>query len=120
MDVFDIYQQGQINDAVQSAARAQNKADQFSQQITVLTRRVDRLSLACQALWELLRESGHYTEEHLIHKMEQVDVRDGSADGKMTATVKVCPRCQRNSNSKRLECVYCGEPLPAPNLFDAR
>jgi hypothetical protein len=118
--LFDIYQQGKIHEAKQQAARAANKADRFGDDIKSLERRVDRLSLATQALWEMLRDAGHLAEDALVAKMEEVDLRDGTADGKITRTIKVCPGCGRNSNSKRLECLYCGTALPEPNVFDAR
>ena len=118
--LFDVYQQGKINEAQQQAARAANKADRFADDIKSLERRLDRMTLATQALWEMLRDAGHLAEDALLAKMQEIDLRDGSADGKITRTITVCPQCGRNSNSKRLECLYCGSPLPSPNLFDAR
>jgi hypothetical protein len=118
--LFDVYQQGKINEARQQAERASHKADRFADDIRSLERRLDRLTIVNQALWELLRDSGHLTEEGLLAKVAEIDLRDGSKDGKITRMVKVCPRCGRNSNSKRLECLYCGDSLPDPNLFDAR
>lgn len=118
--LFDIYQQGKITEAKQQAEKAANKADRFSDEIKSLERRLDRLTLATQALWEMLRDAGHHSEEELVAKMQEIDLRDGSADGKISRTVKVCAVCGRNSNSKRLECLYCGAPLGNPNVFDAR
>ena len=118
--LIDIYQQGKITQAKQQAEKAANKADRFADDIRSLERRLDRLTLATQALWEMLRDAGHHSEEVLVSKMQEIDLRDGSADGKISRTIKVCSRCGRNSNSKRLECLYCGESLGNPNLFDAR
>jgi hypothetical protein len=118
--LIDIHQQGKINEAKRQAERAANKADRFADEIRSLERRLDRLALASQALWEMLREAGHHSEEALAAKMQEIDLRDGVADGKISRVVKTCPVCGRNSNSKRLECLYCGAPLPDPNLFDAR
>ncbi|MFM8364947.1 MAG: hypothetical protein ACKOAS_07330 [Verrucomicrobiota bacterium] len=118
--LIDIHQQGKINEARQQADRAANKADRFADDIKTLERRLDRLTLASQALWEMLREAGHHSEEALAAKMQEIDLRDGAADGKISRVVKTCQACGRNSNSKRLECLYCSAPLPDPNLFDAR
>jgi chromosome segregation ATPase len=118
--LFDIYQQGKITEAQQQAEKAANKADRFADEIKSLERRLDRLTLATQALWEMLRDAGHHSEGELVAKMQDIVLRDGSVDGKISRTTKVCSRCGRNSNSKRLECLYCGEPLGNPNLFDAR
>jgi hypothetical protein len=117
--VFDIYQQGQIGQAQNAAQSAAGRADRALDQVTQLERRVDRLTLACQALYELLCESGACAESRLVDKMQEIDLRDGRADGKISRTPVTCPRCSRLSNSKRLVCVYCGSPLGNPNLFDA-
>jgi polyhydroxyalkanoate synthesis regulator phasin len=118
--LFDIYQQGQIKQAQGTAERAANKTDQLQPRIEELERRLDRLTLASQAMWELLRSTGRITDSQLMDKMEQVDLRDGKKDGKISGTVKICPQCRRNSNSRRMKCVYCDTPLPSPNLFEAR
>jgi len=120
MDLFDIYQQGQIRQAQGTAERAADKTAQVQSHIQDLERRLDRLTLASQAMWELLRSMGHITDSHLMAKMEEVDLRDGRQDGKITPVVKVCPKCHRNSHSRRLHCVYCETALPSPNLFEAR
>jgi len=118
--LFDIYQQGKITQAKQQADKAANKADRFADDIKSLERRLDRLTLATQALWEMLRDAGHHSEKELVAKMQEIDLRDGAADGKISRAVKVCAGCGRNSNSKRIECLYCGESLGNPNVFDAR
>jgi len=120
MDLFDIYQQGRIRQAQGVAERAADKTAQVQTHIQDLERRLDRLTLASQALWELLRAHGGVTDAHLMAKMQEVDLRDGREDGKITPVVKVCPKCHRNSHSRRLHCVYCDTPLPSPNLFEAR
>jgi hypothetical protein len=120
MDFFDLYQQGQIREAQGSAARAANKAEAAADRIADLERRLDRVTLVSQALWELLQADGSFTQDQLMSKMEQVDLRDGRKDGKISMTAKTCPTCHRKSNSRRLNCLYCDAPLPAPNIYEAR
>ncbi len=69
---------------------------------------VERLAMLNQALWELLSERFHLTEEDLERKAQEVDLRDGKADGKMTAHPLRCPQCGRVSNSRHKKCLYCG------------
>ncbi len=69
---------------------------------------VERLAMLNQALWELLSERFHLTEEELERKAQEVDLRDGKADGKMTAHPLRCPQCGRVSNSRHKKCLYCG------------
>lgn len=84
---------------------AQNKLDSFE-------RRLDHISLACQALWELIRETTSLTEEDILAKMEEIDLRDARKDGKMSTTTVKCESCGKISQSHRQTCIYCGEDLP--------
>lgn len=118
MDLFDIYQHSKIQEATAQANRAKNRVESFERSLKVLERRVETLSLTCQALWELLRQISDLTDEHVIQKMQEIDLRDGVADGKIAQKIVVCPKCQRNSNSKRKICLYCGNDLPVSHLFE--
>lgn len=83
-------------------------------QVKELTRRVERLSILNQALWEILRDKIGLTDEELEGKVQEVDMRDGVADGSMTATAVRCPRCQRVCNARHKKCLYCGQLFEAP------
>ncbi len=76
-----------------------------------LQRRMEHLTLACQAMWELIRENSNISEEMLAERIQEVDIRDGVVDGKMRAQVVDCPTCGRKTNIKRGFCVICGDPV---------
>lgn len=78
-----------------------------------LERRTEALTLACQALWEILQEELNLSEAAILKKMQEVDLRDGALDGRMTTDVTACPSCRRSNKASRPHCIYCGEPLPA-------
>ena len=73
-----------------------------------LENRLDRLTLICQALWELLKERGELTEEDLAVKVREIDLRDGRADGKIAKQIKRCPKCDRVMSPRHQKCMYCG------------
>ena len=79
--------------------------------------RVDRMSLACQALWELLEQHTDMNEHMLQDKMSEIDLRDGSRDNKIAMSVLVCPNCGRRSNSRRQLCIFCGRSVPSKHVF---
>ncbi len=116
--LFDIYQQGKIAEAKETAAQASDKVKQLQGDVDDLRRRADALTIACQALWEIVRGRLAVDDQTILQKMQEVDLRDGQADGKIATRPVTCPRCSRNSNSKRRACVYCGAPLPTGNLFE--
>ena len=116
--IFDAYQSGQIAEAQVTAAQAKDRAKQLQDEVNDLQRRADALTIASQALWELVRERLGVGDQTILRKMQEIDLRDGQADGKIGARPVTCPRCSRNSNSRRRACVYCGTPLPTGNLFE--
>ncbi|NLH16320.1 MAG: hypothetical protein GX455_07065 [Phycisphaerae bacterium] len=100
------------------ASQANRKAESAVETARQLRDRVDRLSMICQAMWELLRSKAKLTDEDIIKQMQQIDLRDGVADGKMTRQTLVCPECGRNVSSRREQCLYCGTWLVKSNLFE--
>jgi hypothetical protein len=99
-------------------ASVSTQADQLRTQVRRLEATVERQALACQALWELLQQHLPLGEKDLLKKMEQIDLRDGVADGKMTPQASVCPACTRAVHAKRKNCLYCGAAVGgAPSAF---
>lgn len=86
-------------------------------QVEDLQSRLDCLTLAAQAMWELIREQSRLSDAELASKMQEVDLRDGEADGRITASVVSCPGCGRRGRSNRRRCVYCGGELPPHHVF---
>lgn len=79
-----------------------------------LTHQIQRLMLLNQALWELVRERLNLTDADLERVAQDVDLRDGVADGRMTETALRCPKCGRVSSSKHWKCLYCGVEFEKP------
>lgn len=86
-------------------------------QVEDLQRRLDTLTLAAQALWELVRAQGRYSDTNLLEKMQEVDLRDGEADGRITSGLVNCPGCGRRNRSTRRHCVFCGASLPSTHVM---
>ncbi len=115
--LWESYQQTRINAAERAAENADTKADRQAQAVAGLQRQVDRVSLACQALWEILRERTDITEEDLESKMLEIDGRDGMTDGKVGVQAIDCPACGRKTSSRRSSCVMCGAPMKSSHIF---
>ena len=102
-----------------AADRANMKADRQSYKIQDISDQVDRLSLACQAMWELIRDQTQITEQDLENKITEIDGRDGRIDGKIATQSLTCHECGKPTNSKRAYCVMCGAPLRRQHKFEA-
>jgi hypothetical protein len=112
--IWELFQQRQIKSARNSADMAASAANQTRNDVAELEAVVDSLTLTCQAMWELLREKGSLTDEMLMQRMQDVDLRDGKRDGKMGTQASTCPACSRLSNPRHERCLYCGGLLPPP------
>jgi hypothetical protein len=115
--LWEAYQQTRIAEAERAAETAESKVERCARTVLHLQRHVERLSLACQAMWELLKEVSDLTEQDLDKKILEIDSRDGTADGKIGMQQFDCPSCGRKTNSKRNSCVMCGAPIKGPYPF---
>jgi hypothetical protein len=116
--IWEAYQQTKIAGAERTAERAMSKADRYAADIANVQRQIDRLTLACQAMWELLRDRSDLTEQDIESKMNEIDGRDGTLDGKIGTTLADCPSCGRPTNSRRSSCLMCGAPLARQHQFE--
>jgi len=112
MNVWDVFQQSRINKAYAMAGQLSMKPDTAKDSIDSAVQRVDdrveHLALLCQAMFELLQERTDLTGNDLAKKMEEIDLRDGKADGKITPEIRKCSQCGRTVSPKFGRCLYCG------------
>jgi len=93
--------------------RAVVVAEQARSQVDQMQVDINRLMLCTQALWELLKEQQGFTEEQLIGRITEIDMRDGKLDGKLASQGPLaCPKCGRPNTRTRVACIYCGTVLP--------
>lgn len=118
MDLFiDLLQQQQLREATRKADAAVEKATDVKTTLHELSRRIEAIALANQAMFELLRERTGITDNEILERMQVIDLRDGTRDGRMGGKPVACPSCSRVTNTVRRICVYCGTPLPGAHLF---
>ncbi len=112
--IFNLSQHFRMAEARTQAMNAKSEAESARRDVDDLHRQVDTLTLTCQALFETLRDHFGLPEEMLLAKLEEIDLRDGVADGKITRQPVNCPNCGRRSSSRRRNCLYCGERMKFP------
>lgn len=115
---WDLYQQGQIYRAQSDATRAEFKATSVEKDLRQIYDRIDSLALTCQAMWELIRERTTLTDDDIEGRMQQIDLRDGKADGRMNAPVFECTDCGRSVSRRHFRCLYCGTEFERPHVFE--
>ncbi|MDP0490016.1 MAG: hypothetical protein Q7Q71_03055 [Verrucomicrobiota bacterium JB023] len=100
-----------------AALSANYKTDRLGRENARLKKEIEELTLASQAMWELL--SGHlgFTDEHLISKMNEIDLRDGQLDGKIADEIVTCPKCGQKVSTAKPNCVYCGTRVKGRHIL---
>ena len=115
--LFDLYQQGRINDVENTAQESSRKATDFQSRVRQLEDSIDRLVLVNAALWSLLKDRTGLTDAALMARVRDIDLRDGVEDGKITTTVQNCQKCGRTMAPRHKRCLYCGGERLASGPF---
>lgn len=115
--IYDLVHQGLSRTADKTAEEAKHDAYTLGQELDELRRKTDALTIACQALGELLRDATGMTDAAVFEKMREVDLRDGKLDGKMGAQPIPCAHCGRTTNDHRKACLFCGKPLTGGDIL---
>ena len=98
---------------------AAGQADRGLDAVRTLEGEHARLALVCHALWTLLRERTGLTEEDLLARVRELDLRDGREDGRIATTVSSCRSCGRVLARRHARCIYCGSARLRASAFDA-
>ncbi len=121
MDFFDLYQHQQIKQThrmVEQNVRSQeSQRSDARHQLELMHDRVDRLTLLCESMWQLLMEATGYTEEDLDARWANLDLEDGKADGRRQKLPKSCS-CGAMVHPSLRKCQYCGVQAPSRAAFD--
>lgn len=109
-----------LNDLkIDQARRDSARRDgELSEDVRALRTKVERLQLVCRALCELVVEHTDVSIESLLERIGDVDMRDGSLDGKLVRSVVKCPQCNRPGKADQTVCLYCGEALTPEDPLD--
>ena len=73
-----------------------------------LNQKINKLTLCCQAMWELIQQNTNLTDSDLNRKVMEIDMRDGVNDNQLTPRPKKCPRCDSMISVKFRRCLFCG------------
>ena len=98
------------------AESATRKAEDVEMELEM---KIDKLSLITQALWSFIRQNHSMTDDALMDKVKEIDMRDGILDGKVSkGRAKQCPDCNRVMNKMHSKCLYCGHEGLSDCVFE--
>ena len=93
------------------AATAGRDANRARATAETLEARLDRTTLACEAMWTLLRDKLGMTDNDLVDRIVELDLSDGKLDGKVAKSAVSCPKCGRTIARRFNKCMYCGQDI---------
>jgi len=98
-------------EADRNADQAAATASEARSKVERMQMDVEKLLMITEALWIMLRDEHGYTDEQLIEKVQEIDLRDGRLDGKVAKQGPTkCPQCGRAIAARRPMCMFCGAP----------
>lgn len=106
--LWDLHQQSKINELGRRAAEGGIEGREALQLVGALEARADSLTLMNMAMWSIIREKLGVTDEQLAARIEQIDLQDGTLDGRAAPTVAMCNECGRRMSARHRHCMYCG------------
>lgn len=123
IDAFDIYwdarQQGQIDNLETDLKNLKDSnKDEIIQLALRAEQKINMLSLINRAMWELMEDKLGLTMDQLNEKINEIDLRDGELDGKVTMQASDCPECGAKVNPTFNRCLFCGYEPEINNAFD--
>lgn len=93
--------------------RAARVAGEAKTEIDLMRGDLARLFLLCEAMWSILKDKHGYTEEDLVTRMQEIDMRDGKLDNRRGPSPQPdCPKCGRKIMGRHPICLFCGEQVP--------
>lgn len=99
----------QANIASANASEAARRTAEVRTQSEAIQGDVERLFMITEALWTILKKEHGYSDEDLGLLIQEIDLRDGKLDGKVSKQQNpTCPECNRTLIGRHQMCLYCG------------
>jgi ribosomal protein L32 len=104
-------------EAANEASRASETARTADEHVKQVEKRLERLLMVTQAMWDLLGQKTGLDEQVLL---DQVQLRAQRRTEELSApSAFKCPKCGRTMGANRNKCMYCGAERPIDSVFQA-
>ena len=117
--MWDIFQEIRLNDQSARQSDTDSSLRRASLNLEDLARQVRKMALVNQALYELLKERTGISDEDLRRRVREIDLRDGTADGRLEANPLRCPKCRNTVTAGALSCLTCGATIAPKYPYEA-
>ena len=98
------------------ATDAEERIAILSRQNRALKSNMERSLMISHALWEIVRFQCGLTDEDILRKISEIDMRDGVLDGKNHGVPTTCAGCGQRVSTRNAVCPYCGHVIDSAAL----
>lgn len=107
-----VHSASRMHQAESSARSASTKASAARTEIDFIKTDIEKLLMITEALWTFVKQQHDFSDEDLMQKIEDIDLRDGKLDGKVAKQApSACPNCKRTLIGGQPICLYCSTPV---------
>ena len=117
--MWNLFQQQQIGELRVRSGDASAAAAQAQRHAEAVERQLNGLLLTCMAMWEIMQQKLGTTEQELMDRVREIDLRDGQLDGKVSGVARTSSRCGRTMSMRHQRCIYRGGEKLNAGGFDA-
>lgn len=117
--MWDIFQEIRLNNQSARLDDSESSLRRTNLDLDDLARQLRKMALVNQALYELLKDRNGISDEDLRRKVREIDLRDGTADGRLDASPLRCPKCRSTVTAGSLSCQTCGATVAPKYPFEA-
>lgn len=103
--------------AAMSRSAGASSGAQVTGDLHDLDERIDRLLLAVDAMWSIIKERG-YVDEDLAERIRAIDGMDGAVDGLRKPLPRRCTKCDSMVEPGRRSCAFCGAEMESSGPLD--
>lgn len=112
MKMFDFMGKRDFDaEAAKKATDTETTVKLLRRQNRILKANLERSFMISHALWEIVRFQCGLTDEDILRKVSEIDLRDGVLDGKNEGTPTICPGCGQRVSTRNPACPYCGHVI---------
>jgi len=117
---WELNQQRRIGEAQADARNSEMRAQDVQRDVEMLQQSVEKLALVNAAMWSLMQDKMGLKDEQLLNRMQEIDMQDGVADGRISRQKALtCAKCQRPMSRTHDSFMYCGAYNPGSrSAFD--
>ncbi len=103
MNLYDLRQNQRISKTQAENKHTARTVQESQESIEELRQSVHKLSVVCQAMWQLLQATSGLSDQALLETLENVEQKQAAQN---------CAQCGRVQQSKKPNCLYCGATFP--------